>query len=106
VLLELEAEIGTANAEIVDEMKEWLDSDLPDDLQGRLWGGRYRGQRQKWFAMRFTGSDADIDIAPRHPEFSAWKWTPIETLPDLAIWFKRPIYERLVAEFRKHARKR
>ena len=54
--------------------------------------------------MRFTGTDADIDIKTRHPEFSAWKWAPIETLPDLAIAFKRPIYERLVAAFRKHAR--
>jgi putative (di)nucleoside polyphosphate hydrolase len=105
-LRELEEEIGTTKAEIVGELPEWLDYDLPTELQGRLWGGRYRGQRQKWFAMRFTGTDADIDIKTRHPEFSAWKWAPIETLPDLAIWFKRPIYERLVAEFRKHARKR
>jgi putative (di)nucleoside polyphosphate hydrolase len=103
-LRELEEEIGTAKAEIVGEMQEWLDYDLPEELQGRLWGGRYRGQRQKWFAMRFTGADTDIDIATRHPEFSAWKWTPIETLPDLAIWFKRPIYARLVAEFGKLAR--
>ena len=103
-LRELREEIGTAQAEIIGEMPEWLDYDLPPELQGRLWGGRYRGQRQKWFAMRFAGKDKDIDIATKHPEFSAWKWTPIATLPDLAIWFKRPIYERLVAEFRKHAR--
>jgi putative (di)nucleoside polyphosphate hydrolase len=103
-LRELEEEIGTAKAEIVGELPEWLDYDLPAELQGRLWGGRYRGQRQKWFAMRFTGRDGDIDIATKHPEFSAWKWTPIETLPGLAISFKRPIYERLVAEFRRYAR--
>jgi len=102
-LRELEEEVGTAKAEIVGEVAEWLDYDLPPELQGRLWSGRYRGQRQKWFAMRFTGRDSDIDIATRHPEFSAWKWTPIETLPDLAISFKRPIYERLVAEFSKYA---
>ena len=103
-LRELEEETGTAKAEIVGEIAGWLDYDLPPELQGKLWGGRFRGQRQKWFAMRFTGKDKDIDIATKHPEFSAWKWTPIETLPDLAIWFKRPIYERLVAAFRKHAK--
>ncbi len=103
-LRELTEETGTDKAEIVGEVAEWLDYDLPPELQGRLWGGRYRGQRQKWFAMRFTGTDKDIDIATKHPEFSAWKWAPIETLPDLAISFKRPIYERLVAEFRKHAK--
>lgn len=102
-LRELEEEIGTAKAEIVAEMPEWLDYDLPEELQGRLWGGRYRGQTQKWFAMRFTGRDRDIDIATRHPEFSAWKWTPIETLPALAIAFKRPIYERLATAFRPYA---
>lgn len=103
-LRELAEETGTDKAEIVGEVAEWLDYDLPPELQGRLWGGRYRGQRQKWFAMRFTGADKDIDIATKHPEFSAWKWAPIETLPALAISFKRPIYERLVAEFRKHAK--
>jgi putative (di)nucleoside polyphosphate hydrolase len=103
-LRELEEETGTAKAEVIGEVSDWLDYDLPPELQGKLWGGRFRGQRQKWFAMRFTGTDKDIDIATKHPEFSAWKWAPIATLPDLAIWFKRPIYERLVAEFRKYAK--
>ncbi len=103
-LRELEEEIGTASAEIVGESAGWYDYDLPPDLVGKMWGGRFRGQRQKWFALRFTGRDADIDLATKHPEFLSWKWTPIATLPDLAIWFKRPIYERVAAEFARFAR--
>lgn len=98
-LRELEEEIGTAKAEIVAESSQWLRYDLPDDLIGKVWKGKYRGQEQKWFLLRFTGSDADIDIATRHPEFDAWKWAPVDELPSLIVAFKRPIYEALVAEF-------
>jgi len=101
---ELAEEIGTDKAEIVGESARWYDYDLPAELIGKTWGGRYRGQRQKWFALRFTGRDADIDIATRHPEFDRWKWAPIETLPSLAVAFKRDIYERLAAEFARFAR--
>lgn len=98
-LRELEEEIGTAKAEIVAESTQWLRYDLPDDLIGKVWKGKYRGQEQKWFLLRFTGEDADIDIATRHPEFDAWKWAPVDELPSLIVAFKRPIYEALVAEF-------
>ena len=98
-LRELEEEIGTANAEIVAEARNWLLYDLPDDLIGKLWGGRYRGQAQKWFAARFLGSDAEIDIAKHHaPEFTEWKWAALETLPELIIGFKRDLYTAIVAE--------
>jgi putative (di)nucleoside polyphosphate hydrolase len=73
--------------------------DLPPHLMGKMWGGRYRGQRQHWFLARFLGSDADINIATDHPEFRAWRWTELESLPDLIVPFKRDLYRALVAEF-------
>lgn len=99
-LRELEEEIGTAKAEIIAESAQWLTYDLPADLVGKVWKGRYRGQKQKWFLLRFLGKDKDIDIQTKHPEFSCWKWVDIEELPKLIVPFKRPIYEALVEEFR------
>jgi len=75
-LRELKEEIGTDKAEILGESRMWLKYDLPVEFAGGVWGGGYRGQRQKWFAMRFTGNDTDIDLATDHPEFDAWKWIP------------------------------
>ena len=80
-LRELKEEIGTDKADILGESRMWLKYDLPVELAAGIWGGRYRGQRQKWFAMRFMGSDRDIDLATDHPEFDAWKWIPPEQLP-------------------------
>src|SRR5690606_29820107 len=99
-LRELEEEIGTAKAEPLAESRGWYRYDLPPELQGKLWGGRWRGQRQKWFAMRFTGTDRDINLATAHPEFSAWRWIEPDAVPRLIIPFKRAIYERVVEEFR------
>jgi putative (di)nucleoside polyphosphate hydrolase len=73
--------------------------DLPPQLMGKMWGGRYRGQRQHWFLARFLGSDADVNIETEHPEFRAWRWAELETLPDLIVPFKRDLYSALVAEF-------
>ena len=98
-LRELREEIGTDRALILAETRDWLSYDLPPEIAGRLWGGRYRGQRQKWFCLRFTGTDADIDLDTAHPEFTAWKWVEIADLPALIVPFKRPLYERVVAEF-------
>jgi putative (di)nucleoside polyphosphate hydrolase len=98
-LRELKEEIGTDRAEIVAESEAWRPYDLPRELQGVLWGGRFRGQTQKWFLMRFTGSDTDIDIATDHPEFLEWKWVALGDLPRLIVPFKRKIYEEVVAEF-------
>ena len=97
---ELKEEIGTDRADIVAESRGWLSYDLPEDVRPLLWGGKYRGQTQKWFAMRFTGTDRDIDVATEHPEFSAWKWTAPATLPDLIVPFKRDLYRELIAEFK------
>ena len=100
VLRELEEEIGTRKAEVIGEHPVWLTYDLPPDLLGIAWRGRYRGQRQRWFAMRFTGQDSDIrlDLDP-HPEFDAWRWVPLAELPALAVPFKRAIYELLAQSF-------
>lgn len=97
---ELEEEIGTRNAQLLREMKEWLEYDLPAYLLGVALHGRYRGQRQKWIAMRFLGQDCDIDIRTSHPEFASWKWLAMEALPRLIVPFKRDTYEKVIAEFR------
>ena len=96
---EMEEEIGTARAEIIAESRDWIPYDLPAHLTGKVWGGRYRGQTQKWFAMRFTGDDSDIDIETAHPEFRQWRWTRLAELAEMAIDFKRDTYRRVVAEF-------
>jgi putative (di)nucleoside polyphosphate hydrolase len=105
VLRELEEEIGTARATIIGEHPEWLTYDLPAELLGKALGGRYRGQRQRWFALRFEGEDSDIrlDLDP-HPEFDAWRWVQLNELPLLAPPFKRAIYQRLTISFASFAK--
>jgi putative (di)nucleoside polyphosphate hydrolase len=96
---ELVEEIGTAKAERLAETG-WLRYELPRDLVGHVWRGRYRGQEQKWFAARFTGTEQDIDLnAHRSPEFSAWRWVRMAELPDLIVPFKRSLYREIVAAF-------
>ena len=98
---EMLEEIGTNRAELLAESRDWLTYDLPRDLATRLWRGRFRGQRQKWFAFHFTGTDRDIDITSHdHPEFSNWRWAPMLELPALIVPFKRQLYQQLVDEFR------
>lgn len=75
--------------------------DLPDELIGRLWGGKYRGQAQHWFLVRFKGEDSDINIATDHAEFTAWRWAEADSLVDLIVPFKRPVYREVVREFRE-----
>jgi putative (di)nucleoside polyphosphate hydrolase len=105
VLRELTEEIGTGKAEILAKSADWLAYDLPDEIAARVWGGRFRGQKQRWFALRFTGEDREIDPANvKHPEFVAWKWAKLEDIPRLIVGFKRPLYEALVAEFKPLAR--
>jgi putative (di)nucleoside polyphosphate hydrolase len=105
VLRELEEEIGTRHAAIIAEHDAWLTYDFPPELAAL--GGRkarYRGQRQRWFALRFLGTDADIRLdADPHPEFDAWRWTDLSDLPALAVSWKRPVYERLAEAFAAHA---
>jgi putative (di)nucleoside polyphosphate hydrolase len=94
---ELREEIGTANAEILAESRTSLCYDLPEPLIGKVWGRRWRGQRQKWFAMRFRGSD--IEIKTDHHEFDDWKWVRMGELADLIVPFKRQVYLSVLAEF-------
>ena len=104
-LRELKEEIGTSNAEIIGEIKNWLNYDLPPELLGKLWKGRFRGQTQKWFAMRFMGND--IEINPTNvvnPEFSAWKWADIKEIEQMAVPFKRFVYQNVVSEFARFSK--
>ncbi len=96
---ELREEIGTDKAEVLAESRNWWRYDLPAELVPRLWDGRYRGQEQKWFALRYLGTDADIDIATVIPEFHAWRWAEMTELPDIIVPFKRQIYREITAEF-------
>jgi len=98
-LRELEEEIGTTKAEIMAESRDWLSYDLPEHLVPQLWGGKYRGQKQKWFALRFLGEDSDINIETKHPEFSQWKWVTPAEVPELIVPFKRELYQAVVGEF-------
>ena len=104
VLRELEEEIGTGRATIIGEHEEWLSYDLPPELIGKALGGRYRGQRQRWFALRFTGADSDIRLdQDPHPEFDAWRWAALSDLPGMAVGFKLPIYTVLARSFARFA---
>ena len=99
---ELDEETGIRTARIIAESRDWHPYDLPVDLARRLWGGRYRGQTQKWFAIRFEGEDAEIDISQvdQEPEFEAWRWATIDEALTLIVPFKRPVYELVIEEFR------
>lgn len=99
-LRELGEETGVAPhlVERLGETAGWLRYDLPPALRRVLWKGRFRGQRQKWFALRFLGTDADVNIATHEPEFRAWKWARLDELGDLIVPFKRELYRELIAE--------
>lgn len=101
-LRELEEEIGVGRelVSIIAQSDGWLAYDLPHDLVPNIWKGRYRGQQQKWFLMRFTGRDDQVNIETDHPEFSKWRWVPVDALVDGIVPFKRAVYEAVVKEFR------
>ena len=103
-LRELWEETGvTADlVEFVGKTHDWVTYDLPPDLLGKVWGGKYRGQRQKWFLYRFTGSDAQINIATAHPEFSKWRWIAADEMIASIVPFKRAVYEEVVKHFRAY----
>ena len=98
-LRELKEEVGTDKAEILREHPDWLNYDLPKHLLGVALHGKYRGQTQKWMAMRFLGQDSDINITTHEPEFAQWKWLELEALPRLVVPFKRDTYAKVIAVF-------
>jgi putative (di)nucleoside polyphosphate hydrolase len=101
VMRELEEEIGTSNAVIIAEASDWFEYKLPNDLQKKLWHGRYYGVRQKWFLMNFLGQNNDIDLnKTRHPEFSDWRWVQPKELLDLIVPFKKDMYKKILEEFK------
>jgi putative (di)nucleoside polyphosphate hydrolase len=106
-LRELYEETSIHSVAKLAEIPQWLNYDIPRELIGEAWSGKYRGQTQKWYALRFTGDDSEIDIehpAGGHvPEFSEWRWEPMQNLPALVVPFKRPVYERVVREFARLA---
>jgi putative (di)nucleoside polyphosphate hydrolase len=106
---ELREETNIRSVEKLGEIKEWLSYDIPRDIVGQAWKGKYRGQKQKWFALRFTGDEDEIDIAHpdggHEPEFIAWRWERLEKIPELVVPFKRVVYERVVKEFARLAQR-
>jgi putative (di)nucleoside polyphosphate hydrolase len=108
-LRELYEETNIRSVEKLGEVPEWLTYDIPREILSNAWQGKYRGQKQKWYALRFTGDDSEIDVA--HPggghhkaEFLDWRWVDIRALPALVVPFKQPLYARVVQEFAKFAR--
>ncbi len=97
---EMKEEIGTNNAQILAETKQWYQYDLPYYLISKLWNGRYRGQRQKWFLLKYLGKDEDINISYGDVEFVAWRWVKIEELTQIIVPFKRNLYISVIEEFR------
>ncbi|MFT7057740.1 MAG: putative (di)nucleoside polyphosphate hydrolase [Pseudorhodobacter sp.] len=103
-LRELWEETGvTANlVDYIAKAPNWLTYELPSELIGKLWGGKYRGQRQRWYLYRFNGHDDQINIATKHPEFSEWRWIDADEMIASIVPFKRAVYEEVVAAFRTH----
>jgi putative (di)nucleoside polyphosphate hydrolase len=102
-LRELREETNIRSVECIGEIADWLTYDIPREIVGQAWKGKYRGQTQKWFALRFTGDESEIDVehpdGAHEPEFSGWRWEPMQNVPDLVVPFKRAVYERVVREF-------
>lgn len=101
-LRELAEETGIRSVSVLVESRAWYPYDLPPELLGRAWGGRYRGQTQKWFAVRFTGPESEIDLSPpgHEQEFDAWRWIAFDEVLDLIVPFKRDVYTHVLTEFR------
>ena len=93
---ELKEETSIRSIEILKELEGWTEYELPDYLLGKIWRGKYRGQKQKWFIVRFLGEDEEINLKTTHPEFIEWQWLDIENLPSVIVHFKKKVYEKLL----------
>ena len=98
---ELLEETSIKNIEVLKEFDQWLEYELPEKLVGKIWRGKYRGQKQKWFVVKFLGSDKEININTKNPEFIEWKWININLLPDLIVLFKKHVYEEVLVKLKK-----
>jgi putative (di)nucleoside polyphosphate hydrolase len=93
---ELYEETSIKNIEVIKELDEWYQYDLPDNLLGKIWKGKYRGQKQKWFVVKFLGNDSEINVKTKNPEFIEWKWINFDELPKVIVYFKKDLYKNLV----------
>jgi putative (di)nucleoside polyphosphate hydrolase len=97
---ELKEETSIRSIEILRELEGWTEYELPDYLLGKIWRGKYRGQKQKWFIVKFLGKDEEINLKTTHPEFIEWQWLDIENLPSVIVHFKKKVYEKLLPVIR------
>jgi|TARA_B110000881_G_C18184972_1_gene321945 putative (di)nucleoside polyphosphate hydrolase len=99
---ELKEETSIKNIEVLKEFDQWFEYELPENLIGKIWKGKYRGQKQKWFIVRFIGPENEININTKNPEFIEWKWINMFLLPDLIVSFKKNIYKKVLDELKKY----
>ena len=99
---ELVEETSIKNIEVLKEFDQWLEYELPKNLVRKIWRGKYRGQKQKWFVVRFLGNDDEININTKHPEFIDWQWVGVEELPKIIVLFKKHVYEEITEELKKY----
>ena len=98
---ELNEETSIKNIKIIKELDGWFEYELPKNLLGIIWKGRFRGQKQKWYVVRFTGEESEINLKTKHPEFIEWKWVEMDELPKIIVDFKKDVYEKLLLELKK-----
>ena len=98
---ELKEETSIQNIEILKQIDQWFEYELPKNLLGIIWKGKFRGQKQKWFIVRFIGNESEINLKTKHPEFIEWKWIDMNELPNVIVDFKKEVYKKLVVELKK-----
>ena len=98
---ELHEETSIKSIQIIKELDEWFQYELPKNLVGIIWKGKFRGQKQRWFVVRFTGKESEINLKTEHPEFIEWKWVKMNDLPKIIVDFKKDVYEKLLLELKK-----
>ena len=98
---ELNEETSIKNIKIIKELNDWFEYELPQNLLGIIWKGKFRGQKQKWFVVRFIGKESEINLKTKHPEFIEWKWVKMNELPEIIVDFKRDVYKKLLIELKK-----
>ena len=98
---ELLEETSIKNIKVLKEFDQWIEYELPENLIGKIWKGKYRGQKQKWFVVKFLGNDNEININTNNPEFIDWQWVNIDLLPNLIVLFKKHVYEKVLVELKK-----